>query len=519
LIERAIENWLTSTNEKGYEVPFCQCLISEGYTILGLSFHGPVEQGKDIIALDERSNPCAFQLKTGDINERVWRDIKGEIDELVEIPIKHPNVDPKAGHRCILVTNGAINDIVRTNIADRNRGFREKGLPELEIIQCQQLLKMFLDVNGAFLPRQISDFKKFLELFTFDGNELLNKGLFASFLESVLLTGGESRAELKRKIASSVLLTQYLLATYESRRNHISIIEGWTVLSSYILYLVEKYELSEADWAPSLNLVLERLNYQASLLKAEFLSRKDYIEPWDCALFYKARVTLVLGWLAAYELCLKKLDKGYVADKGVYRAIKKAYARSVWFWGESATPLFVMMSMLADQAGDQELSNKIICDLIIGITNRNNFGEKNCLPDPYYSSRQVIDHFYGPPEARIDLNSFSGSSYHLAVLVDILVRRNQRNLLTELWKGISYILKSEFKPTSTYELLRWRCHEGKEVGGFFENPQSWKKLRENAYKLDDSEKLKTLLGNAFCYYFVVCFPQRLNTITGKSLDL
>ena len=31
MIERVVENWLTSTNERGYEVPFCQLLLSQGY--------------------------------------------------------------------------------------------------------------------------------------------------------------------------------------------------------------------------------------------------------------------------------------------------------------------------------------------------------------------------------------------------------------------------------------------------------------------------------------------------------
>ena len=42
------------------------------------------------------------------------------MDELVEIPIKHPGINPKIIHRAILVTNGEINSVVKTNITDRN---------------------------------------------------------------------------------------------------------------------------------------------------------------------------------------------------------------------------------------------------------------------------------------------------------------------------------------------------------------------------------------------------------------
>ncbi len=68
MIERIIENWLINTNEKGYQIPFCQYLISKNYTIVHISTHGQMEQGKDIIAKDENETPYAFQLKAGDID-------------------------------------------------------------------------------------------------------------------------------------------------------------------------------------------------------------------------------------------------------------------------------------------------------------------------------------------------------------------------------------------------------------------------------------------------------------------
>lgn len=138
MIERIIENWLNSSNERSYEIPFCQYLISKGFTILELSFHGQVEQGKDIIALDDKGKPIAYQLKSGVINQQVWNKIKAEIDALIEIPIKYPKLNDEINHRCVLVTNGRITSKVRADIADRNANFKRRGLPELEIIQGQE---------------------------------------------------------------------------------------------------------------------------------------------------------------------------------------------------------------------------------------------------------------------------------------------------------------------------------------------------------------------------------------------
>ena len=517
LKERIIENWLTNTNERGYEIPFCQYLISKGHTVLGMSFHGPLEQGKDIIALDETGFPCAYQLKSGNITEGVWREIKGEIDALVEIPIKHPKIDTVIKHRCIFVTNGTINDVVTTNIADRNVRYKQIGLPELEIIACQELLKMFLDVTGTFLPQQISDFKNFLEFLLVDGNGMLNKEMLSTFLESVLLTNGDKPPELSRKISSSVVLTQYVLSPFEARENQIATIEGWTILCSYLLGIVEKYGLDTKKWLQSYTLVLDKINYHLDALKKEFFSKTDYTQIWDCELFYKSRITTVLGWLSAFELYKKKIDVNYQIDTRVCDSIRGFYGKVTWFWGESATPLFIMMSKLLYEADEKELSNKIVCDLIIEITTKNNFREKEALPDPYYSSKQVINHFYGSPDAKIDLSSFSGSSYHLSTLVDILILRNKRVVLNELWKNISYLINSEFKPNSLSEILRWRSDEGKQIDSFYNSPQSWKELGEKAAKTDTDVNPKILDAQPFSYYFIICFPHRLNRHTNKLL--
>lgn len=518
MIERVIENWLTNTNERGYEIPFCQYLISEGYTILGMSFHGQVEQGKDIIALNKKGVPCAFQLKSGNINQRVWSNIKSEIDDLLEIQIKHPKVKKQLKRECFLVTNGIINDKIKKDITDRNVGLRQRRLPDLKIYDGPELLSKFLSINGTFLPTKPPDLRVFLELLMFDGLELLDKKLLSSFLESVLFTKRETEPQLRRKIASSVLLNQYVMDPYESQQNHMAIIEGWTILCSSVLGVVERYQLEERNWAQSLKIVLDKINYQLSALKEEFFSRTDYLEgTWDGALFYKSRLTIVMGWLAAFELYMKSTDANYTIDHRVYDSIKKFYGSDTWFWGESATPLFIMMSKLAIASGDTFLSNKIICDLIIDIVFKNGFREESALPAPYYSVKQAINHFYGSPDEKIDSSYFSGESYHLSVLVDILVRRNRRDLLNEVWKGVTNIYDSEFMPKHSWEILRWHCDEGELMGFTFKKPQSWKELQKDAWDMN-SVGLPKSLASPFCYYFLICYPHRLSRRTGKLLD-
>ena len=91
--ERLVEHWLTRTNERGYQTPFCQLLVAQGYTIVHVSPHGPFEQGKDVIAIGPSGAPVAYQLKAGNITTQRWRtEVRPEVEELLDVPIKHPSV-------------------------------------------------------------------------------------------------------------------------------------------------------------------------------------------------------------------------------------------------------------------------------------------------------------------------------------------------------------------------------------------------------------------------------------------
>ena len=55
--ERILENWLDSSNERTFEVPFCFMLLSQGYTVIHMTRHSSMEMGKDIIAIDPKEFP------------------------------------------------------------------------------------------------------------------------------------------------------------------------------------------------------------------------------------------------------------------------------------------------------------------------------------------------------------------------------------------------------------------------------------------------------------------------------
>lgn len=164
------------------------------------------------------------------------------------------------------------------------------------------------------------------------------------------------------------LLSQYALSPYELKNNHVAIVEGWTLLCAYIFGLIEPNGLPDNYWRPSYELIIRGINEQLFLLKEEVLSRNNYIEG-------------------------DALGDGDV----IYKAPNKT-----WFWGESATPLFILMCLLLSEYRDEYLSNLIIRDRLWEIMMENNIREGKGIPDPYYRPKEVIGSIFNMPEFEID---------------------------------------------------------------------------------------------------------------------
>lgn len=308
MIERAIENWLTRTNERHYQAAFCQVLMHQGHRVLHSSVHGPMEQGKDIITIGPDGECHAYQTKTGDIGLTEWRNISNEVSELVELPVDYPGVDKSTLHRAYLVTNGSITDPVRTQITDRNEDNLRRGrrYAPLEVIGRDSLLKSFIDAQGRFVPHELPDIRAFLELYLEDGRGMLPKEkLFAVLEGSSFGLVPAKRSDSVDAITSSLVIVSYLLHSFEARANYYALAEGWSILAACIARYTARHAIPADQWRDSLDLVMAELDTNLSLLRKEAVSRSDFLEGdirADGGVMLRARTTIVLGALACHEL-------------------------------------------------------------------------------------------------------------------------------------------------------------------------------------------------------------------------
>lgn len=522
MIERAIENWLINAGERNYQIPFCQVLLSKGHKVIYVSSHRPMEQGKDIVTIDNEDNYCAYQLKTGKLDIPTWRRISGEIEELIELPIIHPSVDKSKPWKSFLVTNGEVIDEVRIQIDQRNDDNlrRQRGYSYLDIIDGHTLLGEFINSQGNFIPRKLEDFDAFLRLFLADGTDYLPKAKFFEFLNNTVLVNISNRqSDPIDAISSSVIITGYLLSPYQIQENHYALFEAWTALGACIVRHAEKSGIGKEDWIDSFRLVNFEIIRNLSLLKEETLARKDFLEgDWlgDGGLVYRARATIVLGTLATLELHFHSTDKEYVPDKRLLGLVKDSI-NTLWFWGESAFPCFFNLINYLEFNNEAEIARSLLDGVFLGLVGRNSDRAQTGLPNSYYSIIDVLGATLGTSTQKIDFGQFSGSSHILEAMILMIARRDGRSLLETNWGKLSHIQFEEFRPERIEDTFLWRANEGSNHSEFPKQTQSWAKLIQEARSTEGVPNLYSENLELLRFFILIC-PHRTNKSIIGLLD-
>jgi hypothetical protein len=531
LIERAIANWLTNTNERSYQAALCQVLLSQGHLILYISTHGQMEFGKDIFSIAPDGSYMAYQLKTGDITRKEYRAIEGELKELIELPFNHPSVDKSRVHHAFLVLNGEVSDSVRELIDRMNEDNVRRGrsYAHLDIINGQQLVKEFVTAQGQFMPQDVRDVNLLFRIYTANGRAMLPKANFFELLDRSVFGQVREKAavgptdKVRQSVAlnalySSVIITSYVLAPFQRVRNHFALFEAWTALAATMIRFAHEAGVDDKLWAPTLDLVLREIWGSLCELKKETMSREDFLEGdsfGDGGLTYRARVTILLGAIAAFEVRSAGFEN-YKLDSRFLELVKQHLDR-IWMWGESAFPFVASTALYLDVSGEGNRSRQLLGRLLVEYVQLFKQAKDIPLSSPYYGVEEVLQFAL---EVRVDgadpLELASGS-YVVESCVEMLARRGDRDVLARLWPDISHIPLSAFRPPNCWALFCWRAAKGRDVSYHFQDRQSWRELRSRS--LGPSPELEHLREHVDLLrgYILVC-PHRATTEVIRLLD-
>jgi hypothetical protein len=480
-----------------------------------------MEQGKDIISIDSGGDYYAYQLKTGKIDLKEWRRIWGEVRELIELPIVHPSVDKTKGHRSFLVTNGEITGEVRIQIDQINEDNQRKGrgYSYLDIITGQTLLSEFINAQGEFIPKELTDFNSFLKLFLADGTDFLPKDTYFDFLNNTIFKEtAKQKSKAINAISSSIIIASYLLNPYQIRKNYYALFEAWTSLAACIVRYAQRTGLRKEDWIDSFNLAVSELVRNLLLLRDETLERKDFLEGdslGDGWFIYRARATIVLGALATLGIYRHETDEAILNNRLL--ELIKSNRNALWLWGESAFPHFFALIKYLELNGEDEIAYSLLNALFLGVINSNAPRASWSLANPYYSVNDVLEAVLGIDIKKIDFSQFSGSSYTLEAITSMIARRNEREVVEKNWRQLSHIAFKEFKPDKVEDTFVWLTKEGSNHVEFAKATQSWADLVEEANDLNGVPDLYLDYSDLLRFFILVC-PHRANKLIIRVID-
>ena len=475
--ERILENWLDSSNERTFEVPFCFMLLSQGYTVIHMTRHSSMEMGKDIIAIDPQGVPCAFQLKSSPgkrITLTQWRnEIAPQVHDLMLGKIVHPSFPSSTHHRSYLVTNRDLDEEVARAIDDLNRGWENRGHSEfrLETIVRGQLLKMALDHTPTLWPAELADVKILLELFLDDGPGPLPKAKVSHLLETTMgLHSNEvpSEAQLVRTAASSALLCALATSPWSRAENYAAEIEAWMIYIAALLAACERWGITQYEIHNSLEIA-------------------------------KNAIFRLLG-----KLCEKLRTRSHLVEV---------------VWGEGAVPQFLAYYWFLKEIDASPNSDFMLMGLLKLIATQN--GKQGpSLADPYQNAEDALLEALGFSEKeRKESIEPSGVSYKAKGLLHLVAKRNWKQHLRGIWPDLTRLAFLEFEPAEPWQHYLWRSEYGTNVSEYPPLTKHWEDLRKEAFDCRDNS-LPTILRQhpVLMLLFIMTYPHRATPEAVKWLD-
>ncbi len=521
MIERIIENWLINVNEKSFQTPFCQLLISEGYTVVHLSRHGPFEEGKDILAIDPDGIPCAFQLKGSNgrkISQTEWGKYVEQVVRLVEIPIEHPSIDKTLKRNVFFVLNGELEEEVRVEITKRNTDWKSRNCPELDTILLGELTKRFSKMYTEIWPLNLSSEKDLLELYLNEGLGYLDKNKFSKFFEKFIIENKRSKKlEIQRLLAGSSLYCSIALTPFVKTQNHIALIEGWIIFLAFLISVIEENDLEEKYWVRTANLIEETIIASLENLYQEVIDKK-ILTTGNVLVdgpFYRGRITWILSYLSAYYLqLLKNNDEIKIKEKLELFFLENF--KNIYLWGEYAIPQLFSIMWGYHALGFIYRSNRLLYLIFKGVLEKTI--NKDGLTPPYHNLGDII---LNETMLSNHLKEFkiSERSYSLNSLIHLLTKQGYRGIIAENWQKISKIQLAEFIPSNSINFCLWHCESGSLNESIPNSLQSWKDLQTQANSINLEIIPKYFRDRPeYLLLFLIVFPHRINSDVVKFLN-
>jgi hypothetical protein len=457
-------------------------------------------------------------------------EIQPQLLDLVFGGIVHPSINNNLLHRSYLVTNGEFEEEVMREIDDFNQRHNIICQPgKINTIVRGELLKKASKLAKGLFPEELKDIKLLLELFLDDGLGLLPKEKLANLLQSILPlelkeTGKlPSEEDCRRAISSAGVLCAIAISKFSENNNHAAEIEAWILYISYVLGIVEIWNLKPNIWKQGFEIANDIVFNLLKDLSEEVITHPNHIQgnPIVDDHFFNIRMTYLIAVMSIYALWLKTIpDKERKHESELININKFVLDKKkhLFLWGEAVIPQLLAFYWYYRKTDATPLPDFFILGLINDICKINKFNTKFILANPYYDVEKIIPIILNLTDEPLE-ESFNGISYFLEGLIHISVRRNWKQNIKLLWKNISYFSFVQFEMEEKWQFFKWRCVKGIRKKVMCKYTKNWNDLKQEAFESKGENIPETLKERPIILLLMmIVYPHRMNAAIIRWLD-
>lgn len=490
-LDDAVAAFLDSVTERAFDEPLMALLRAEGFTHVVFS-HGPSEFGKDMFARKE-GQQWAFQSKTGDIKQRDWGELDGQLRILRLSDYAGPAFDSSLSRRPVLVTTGRLRGNAPLLAAEYNEQAKGRGEPELEIWDREELLGRLSGNPGSALRGGIDGpllsalgevergaaTMDSIELFSRRWEEYEYARLVGiGVIEAALLCEGLARNE-RLDLACHLALCLVARAWAADRETDESVLcadAGWGLFDAY----------AEQLWSRCDDKALRT----GGLMEGGITSWAAY--PVRCM-----RVAELMGLFGLRSRLAEDPGSraGEIAEwvaQLIYRQPGTSHPISDRF-AVSMIPPLVLIDSHKSRASKKLLSKTTVwlCDRY----EREGLG----LAGPSAGPREEVDRLFGVPFEDVPIRGKRRQSLAAAVCLDLSGILAHRKLYNDIWNDflaariVPYVLRTghgldQYRLTGTGNRY--------ELNPQYPDPFNTEGLMAMAHHQDDEERLLVTMGRS-----------------------
>ena len=152
MLRNVVERWIDAASERSFDQPLMQLLRAHGFFDIHFT-HGAYEFGKDFIAKRVEggvTKQYAFQSKAGDIGGSEWDGMRGQLEDLVDSWLVHPNFDSTIPLEQRLVTTGRLVGKAQLSAKQFLESIEVRGRGRFQVWDRGVLTDMIMGSDPAF---------------------------------------------------------------------------------------------------------------------------------------------------------------------------------------------------------------------------------------------------------------------------------------------------------------------------------------------------------------------------------